>query len=152
MMNGYYEFVNALPKGTNINRIGWVAGDLMPFENSHTAYDYAMKTWSTEPRGALARLDPSKCRELAARHFPEVEYLLDKVDGMIEETGEKIKHLAEQRDAMNDNDVFESAHKEVIQANIEQEIGRSIALHDVWKLLHDRKFELWRCIRAKEDV
>ena len=71
----------------------------------------------------------------------EAQLKLDKkLTGMIDDQNKLNKSILRQ---------LESVQKQTLQEQVMRQQGYCEALHDVWQLLHDRRYELWECLRLK---
>lgn len=140
----YYELLESLPKG-KMNSVGYVVGGAIPFKYSQNAAVYALK------HDLLLEYDPAKCRELAIKLTPEVEYLFNHIIGMKEQARHDLDVLIARRDSNPDRNILDHVQKELIERDINETLGKIEALSDIWQMLHGRKFELWECGRLRDD-
>ena len=147
----YYDMLDRInfEGRKDINGQGFVALSI-PFKKAGDAVTFILTDFP-ELTPAERAIDQNKprCRELANVMRPEVERLLHCVERMQTTARSKLDNLAAQRDGKQDGDLLESVEKKVLQEQVLRQSGYCEALHDVWRLLHDRRFELFECSRLK---
>ena len=146
----YYRILSsiAFEDGYNVNGQGFVALAL-PFKSASDAVKYAIAKLPEIRRDENPVVQNKVlCRQLSTEILPEVDRLMACVEQMIAESTEKLESLADQRDE-KPNNIIGNAERSVLQERVIQQIGYNTALHDVWQMLSNRRFDLWECSRLK---
>jgi hypothetical protein len=147
----YYDFLNhgiEWKDKPNINGHGFITWDGIPFYDAGDAVKYIMNHYpETEPKDKPIKEDPKACREGASKLLKEIERLVETVETFQKETRNELYHKAEQRDSIPGKSIFEEVEKKRLHEEVEKKIGESLGLSIAWRLLHDRKYELWNCTR-----
>lgn len=147
----YYDMLDKInyENKKDINGQGFVALAI-PFKGAGDAVTFILTDFpELTPADRAIEQNKPRCRELARTIRPEVERLLRCVERMQTKATDDLHSLAAQRDAKDDRDLLESVQKQTIQEQVMRQQGYCEALHDVWRLLHDRRYELWECLRLK---
>lgn len=146
----YYELLSSIKfeNGYDINGCGFVAMSV-PFRWAPNAIKFAMlKLPEITPNDNPVFQNKEYCRNLSVTILPEIERLMICLEQMIDESRVKLQSLARQRDE-KPNDLLGNVERNVLQEYVLQQIGYNSAMHDVWKMLRKRKYELWECSRLK---
>ena len=147
----YYDFLHhgiEWADKPNVNGQGFITFDGIPFYHAGDAVKYVMNKYpEAEPKDKLIREDQKACREAASKMLKEIERLVETVEVYQDDTRKELHQKAEQRDSIPGKNLKESIEKELLQEEVERKIGESSGLSLVWKLLHNRKYELWNCTR-----
>ena len=146
----YYKLLDgiAFEDGYDINGQGFVSLSV-PFKWAPDAVKFTMlKLPEIKQDENPVVQNKAHCRQLSSMIIPEVERLIMCIEQMMDESTEKLHFLANQRDE-KPNDLLGRVERDVLQENIMQEIGYNLAMHDVWKMLRKRTYELWECSRLK---
>lgn len=146
----YYELLDSITfeNGYDINGQGFVSLSV-PFKCAPDAVKFAMLKQSEIKRGENPIVQNKEhCRHLSSTILPEVERITMCIEQMMDESTGKLHFLVNQRDE-KPNDLLGRVERDVLQENIMQQIGYNLAMHDVWKMLRKRKYELWECSRLK---
>ena len=147
----YYDMLDKIgyENKKDINGQGFVALAI-PFKGAGDAVTFILTDFpELTPADRAIEQNKPRCRELSQTIRPEVERLLHCVERMQTTARSKLDNLAAQRDGKQDGDLLESVEKKVLQEQVLRQSGYCEALHDVWRLLHDRRYELWECMRLK---
>ena len=107
-----------------------------------------------EPDKSNLLYAPEQARQIAAISEKEVLYLCSRLDEMQEQASAELSRLAAERDHIKETDrpsIMRDVTLELLGEKIEQQIGYNGALSDVWRLLHQRAYELWELTRLKEE-
>lgn len=150
----YYDMLDRInfEGRKDINGQGFVALSI-PFKKAGDAVTFILTDFpELTPADRAIDQNKPRCRELARTMQPEVERLLRCVERMQTTAKSKLDSLAAQRDEIQGRDLLESVHKETLQEEVLRQSGYCAALHDVWRLLHNRRFELWECMRLKGGI
>ena len=146
----YYYLLDTISfeNGYDINGQGFVVMSV-PFMWAHDAVKFAMLKLPEIKRGENPVVqNKALCQQLSSMILPEVERLIMCLEQMIDESSSKLDSLAKQRDE-KPNDLLGRVERDVLHENVLRQIGYNTALHDVWKMMSERKFELWKCTRLK---
>jgi len=153
----YYQFLDSIPyekKRKDVNGVGFMALNKLPFKGNSLAVKYIMDNHpNVTPKDKPIIQDKVKCRGYARVLLPEAEYMESSLDSKLKAAQAHLSELRERWDAMNPKDLLESVHKELLEEEIQKQIGVCLGLSSAWKLLHDRRYELWECtlIRGGEE-
>lgn len=142
----YYKLLSgiAFENGYDINGQGFVALSV-PFKGAPDAVKFAMlKLPGIKQDENPVVQNKAHCRQLSGTILPEVERLMICLEQMIDESREKLRSLARQRDE-KPNDLLGNVERDVLNERVLQQIGYNSALCDVLKMLGDRKVELQEC-------
>lgn len=129
--------------GYHANTTGVVTSDGIPFFHVMDAVKYMMKkvpdleTMSYKP----IRVDKESCKRAVKVLEPEIKRLKDIIEDMLKEQEEVIDSKVKQRDSMSDRDLVESVNKQVLQDQIQYEIGKFSGITEVSLKLSERLFE-----------
>ena len=148
----YYYLLDTISfeNGYDINGQGFVVMSI-PFLVAPDAVKFAMLKLAEIKRGENPIVqNKALCRQLSCTILPEVERLVMCIEQMIDESTEKLDSLAKQRDE-KPNDLLGRVERDVLHENVLRQIGYNKAMHDVWKMLNKRKFELWECACLKDN-
>lgn len=146
----YYKLLDgiAFENGYDINGQGFVCLSV-PFKWAPDAVKFTMlKLPEIEQDENPIVQNKAHCRQLSSMFIPEVERLIMCIEQMMDESTEKLHFLVNQRDE-KPNDLLGRVERDVLQENIMRQNGYNLAMHDVWKMLSKRRYELWECSRLK---
>ena len=147
----FYECLKRIP-GANkdMNAVGCVVDGRIPFLKNADAVRYALKIHpDMKPGSDVVVKDNLKCKMLALGMLPELERLTDLIDFILADKRCQITDNAKKRDSIPGKDLLEDVEKQRLQEEVIKGIGCSDGLSTAWKILHERKFELWECTRLK---
>ena len=146
----FYEFQQRIPNQTNVNALGYITKDGIPFSHSGSAVRYAMKKFpEAEPGWHTVVYDPEKCKDAARMLIPEYARMIDDLDAEIENQRKKIDSMVAQINKLNDCDLVESVHKKVLTDDLYREQGIFTGLIRANQMLRTRKIELIQCSSLK---
>lgn len=136
--------------GSPENNFGLVAA----FWNAYLRPCMRPNIIGVEPDKSILLYEPAQARQAAAISEKEVLYLCSRLDEMREKASAGLSSLAAERDRIEKTDppsIMRDATLKVLEERIQRQIGYCNGLSDVWRLLHQRAYELWELTRLKDE-
>ncbi len=149
----YYECLQRIPGiDGNVNSLGFVVNNSVPFLHASDAVKYALKLYpDMKPGSDFVVRDTKNCRKLARTILSEIQRITNEVEEYRNQKSEEINKKAEERDRMTLKSLFDKVEKQLLQEAILEKIGYHSALCDCMVKLHDRNYELSQCAGLKDD-
>ena len=150
----YYRFMNTIPyEGKkDVNSLGFVALDGIPFRRNSDAITYVMHYFpDLQPEDKPIVQDRARCAALARVMEPEADHMLNRLTAMKLEAHEELKRLTEQWEALQPKNLSQQVDKELLGDKIKRQSGICEGISQAWRLLHERRFELYRCGKEIRD-
>ena len=138
----YYDFLRSIDGTMNPHYM--VVLHQVPFISAQDAISYVMTRWPTaRPEDHLITSDKIQAGLLATNLLPEMEMLLYKIEDMLEKARAEADRICKEIEEQP-NDLLGKVKRSVLREELTRQTGESSALHDVWQMLHSRKYELMR--------